>query len=91
MAQAEAIRAHKNITDSKVPIWLWVALAWFASDNVAGYLMSPIIFYPFILLCGVAVILHQLGILGMLITIGLPQAKQKTNEILAKTPIPFRL
>lgn len=58
MALAEAIRAHKNIQSSEVPIWLWVALAWFASDNVAGYLMSPIIFYPFILLCGVAVILH---------------------------------
>lgn len=66
---------QKNIQTSQVPMWLWIALAWFASDNVAGYLMSPIIFYPFILLCGVAVILHQLGILRLLIDMGLPQFK----------------
>jgi len=55
-----------------VPIWLWIALAWFASDNIAGYMTSPIVFYPMILILGICVILHQLGILKILIEIGLP-------------------
>ena len=74
-----------------MPIWLWVALAWFASDNVAGYLMSPILFYPIILIAGVCVILHQMGILMPLISVALPQVKVQINGALAKTPIPFRM
>lgn len=66
-------------------------LAWFASDNIAGYLTSPIFFYPLVLLAGVAVILHQLGILKLLIEIGLPQVRTQANTLLARTPIPFRL
>ena len=57
-AYEEALRAHKNIQDTNIPIWIWVLLAWFASDNIAGYLTSPIFFYPMVLLAGVAVILH---------------------------------
>ena len=70
---------------------MWVALVWFASDNVAGYLMSPILFYPIILLAGVCVILHQLGILYMILDIGWPRVKAQINLLLARTPIPFRL
>ena len=77
-----------------MPVWLWIALAWFASDNIAGYLTSPILFYPLVILAGIAVILHQLGVLGMVTQMafaqGLPQAKAKINGVLAKTPIPFR-
>jgi len=51
---------------------MWVLLAWFASDNIAGYLSSPIFFYPFVLLIGAAMIAHQLGVLKILIEIGLP-------------------
>lgn len=74
-----------------MPIWLWIALAWFASDNIAGYMTSPIVFYPMILILGICVILHQLGILKILIEIGLPKAKQLVNAFLAKTPLPLRL
>jgi len=66
-AYDEALRAHKNISDTSTPIWVWILLAWFASDNIAGYLTSPIFFYPLVLLSGVAVILHQLGVLSMMI------------------------
>ena len=90
-ANEEAIRAHKNISDTKVPIWLWIVLVWFASDNVAGYLASPILFYPLVLLAGVVVILYQLGILMKLIDLGVPAVRAKVNGVLAFTPIPFRL
>lgn len=70
---------QKNITDTKIPMVMWIALAWFASDNIAGYLMSPIIFYPVILALGIAAILHSLGILGLLINMGLPAAKARAN------------
>jgi len=71
-AYDEALRAHKNISDTKVPIWIWILLAWFASDNIAGYLTSPIFFYPMIILAGIAVIMHQLGILMLFIDMGIP-------------------
>ena len=74
-AYEEALRAHKNIQDTNIPVWIWVLLAWFASDNIAGYLTSPIFFYPLVLLAGLAVILHQLGILKLLIEMGLPQVR----------------
>ena len=90
-AYEEALRAHKNISDTNIPVYIWVLLAWFASDNIAGYLTSPIFFYPLVLLAGIAVILHQLGILKLLIEIGLPQVRTQVNTILARTPIPFRL
>ena len=70
---------------------MWIALAWFASDNIAGYMMSPIIFYPVILLIGIAAILHSLGILGLLVNMGLPTAKARVNEILRKVGVPFTL
>ena len=70
-----AIRDHKNIQDTKVPVWLWVALVWFASDNVAGWLASPIFFYPLVIITGICVVLHQMGVLRLLIDLGLPSAK----------------
>ena len=53
----EAIARHRNIQTTKIPILMWIALVWFASDNIFGYLQSPILFYPIILLSGIAVIL----------------------------------
>lgn len=53
----EAIARHRNIATTKVPILLWIALAWFASDNIMGYLASPILYYPILILTGIAVIL----------------------------------
>ena len=73
-----------------MPVWLWVALAWFASDNIAGYMMSPIVFYPMMLILGICMILHQLGVLKLVIEIALPTFKQQANGILSKTPVPFR-
>lgn len=70
-----AIRDHKNIQDTSVPTWLWIALAWFASDNVAGWLSSPIFFYPLIIISGICVVLHQMGVLKLIIDLGLPSAK----------------
>lgn len=87
----EAIRAHKNTAQESVPFWLWLALAWFASDNIMGWIASPIFFYPLVLIAGVCVILHQLGILELLVGMGMPVVRQNVNNILAKTPIPIRI
>ena len=54
----EAIRAHKNVQETSIPFVFWVAFAWFASDNVIGWLASPILFYPLVLIAGVCVVLH---------------------------------
>ena len=53
----EAIARHRNIATTKIPILMWIALVWFASDNIFGYLQSPILFYTLVLLSGIAVIL----------------------------------
>jgi len=42
----EALLKHRNIGTDGVPYYIWVALAWFASDNILGYFSSPILFYP---------------------------------------------
>ena len=34
----EAIARHKNIATTKIPILMWIALVWFASDNIFGYM-----------------------------------------------------
>lgn len=86
----EAIARHKNISTTKIPVVMWVLLVWFASDNVIGWLSSPILFYPIILLAGVLVILFQLGILPILWKLGLPMAKDHTNGLLEKANVPFR-
>ena len=70
---------------------MWVLLAFFASDNIMGYLASPILFYPLILIAAFAVVAQQMGILEILLNIGYPMVKQQVNGILAKTPIPIRI
>ena len=87
----EAMNKHKNISSGEIPFYMWVLLAFFASDNIMGWLSSPILFYPLVLLAGVAVILNQLGILGILVEMGMPAVRGQVNNILAKTPLPFRL
>ena len=42
-------------------------LLFFASDNIFGYLSSPILFYPTILIGSTLVVLWQLEILPVLI------------------------
>ena len=70
---------------------MWVALAWFASDNVMSWLSSPILFYPLVILAGILVILFQLGILPILIKMVVPQVKDRVNEVAEKAGIPYRL
>ena len=87
----EAIARHRNITTASIPFAFWVALAWFASDNVMGWLSSPILFYPLVILAGILVILYQLGILPILIKMVVPQVKDRVNEVAMKAGIPYRL
>ena len=75
LAYEEAIARHRNISTSSIPFPMWVALAWFASDNIMGWLSSPILFYPIVILCGILVILFQLGILPILVKMGVPMVK----------------
>lgn len=42
----EALLKHRNIGTGGIPVYIWVALAWFASDNILGWFASPILFYP---------------------------------------------
>ena len=72
-------------------MWMWIALAWFASDNIMGWLASPILFYPLIMIAGICVVLQQLGILGPIVQLGLPRFRAQANQLLEKTPIPFRI
>ena len=87
----EAINRHRSSSTGDVPWWLWVLLAWFASDNVMNWIASPIIFYPLLLLCSIAIVLHQMGILGVLLDLSFPIIKGTLNSLLAKTPIGIRL
>ena len=42
----DAIRKHNGLVATSIPIYFWVLLFWFASDNIFGWFSSPILFYP---------------------------------------------
>lgn len=73
-----------------MPTWLWGVLAFFASDNIFGYLSSPILFYPTILIGSILAVLWQLEILPVLIDQYAPIAKRKANNVIEKTGLKFR-
>lgn len=50
MMYEEALLKHRNIAQGGVPVYIWVAMAWFASDNILGWFSSPILFYPLTLI-----------------------------------------
>jgi hypothetical protein len=56
--RTEAIDRHKNNSTGDIPWWMWVLLAWFASDNIMNWLASPIFFYPLIMLGSICLALH---------------------------------
>jgi hypothetical protein len=56
--RTEAIDRHKNNSTGDIPWWMWVLLAWFASDNIMNWLASPIFFYPLIMLGSICLVLH---------------------------------
>ena len=91
LAYEDAMNRHRNISTTSVPFVMWVALAWFASDNVMGWLSSPILFYPLVILAGILVILFQLGILPILIKMGVPMVKDQVNGVAEKVGVPYRL
>lgn len=65
-ALEEAIRKHHNIQATTVPWWIYLLLAFFAADNVMGWISSPFIFYPLMFLVGAVAMLYSMG-LGPLI------------------------
>ena len=87
----EAINRHKNIGSTDIPVYFWILLAWFAIDDIFGWLSSPILFYPLVLLAGIALVMHQLGILTMFLSVVMSGWREKANGFIAMTPIPFRL
>lgn len=87
----EAIQKHRGISSSAVPIWLWAVLLYFASDNILGYMASPILFYPMVLIGSIVFCAWQLDVLFLLIEIATPQVRQAINQVLMKTPLTFRL
>jgi hypothetical protein len=56
--RTEAIDRHKNNSTGDIPWWMWILLAWFASDNIMNWLASPIFFYPLIMLGSICLVLH---------------------------------
>lgn len=71
----EAIRKHHNIQATTIPWWIYALLAFFAADNVIGWLSSPLIFYPIVVLLGGISLLYSMG-LGPVIG---PIARQTLN------------
>ena len=70
---------------------MYAILLWFASDNIMGYVASPILFYPLVLIGSILFVVWQLELLPILIEQGVPEATRRVNRLLAKTPIDFRL
>lgn len=87
----EALARHRNIAMQNIPIWMYVLLAWFASDNVLGWLSSPILFYPLVVIGSLLFAAFQMGMMPVLLGAGLPILKAQVNGFLAKTSIPFRM
>ncbi|CDW88237.1 uncharacterized protein STYLEM_17355 [Stylonychia lemnae] len=76
----EAIRKHHNIQATTIPWWIYLLLAFFAADNVIGWLSSPLIFYPLVMILGGISMLYSMG-LGPVIG---PLARQTTNVVLSR-------
>lgn len=87
----EALTRHRNIAMQNIPVWMYVLLAWFASDNILGWLSSPILFYPLVIIGSLLLVAFQMGLMPVLLGAGLPILKAQVNGILSKTPIPFRI
>ena len=68
-----------------VPYWLWFILAFFAFDNVMGWLSSPILFYPLILISGIIMMLYSMGMGPIMI----PVARQSVNLALRRAGTNF--
>ena len=72
-AYEEAIRKHRGVPATAVPFWLWLVLLFFAFDNIVGYMASPILYYPFILIGSLLFCAWQLELLPVLIEVGVPK------------------
>lgn len=58
-----------------IPYWMYALLAWFASDNIMGWLSSPILFYPLILIGSLLLVAWQMGLMPVILGAGLPIIK----------------
>jgi hypothetical protein len=56
-----------------------------------GWLQSPILFYPLVLIGSILVTAWQLGLMPILMSVGMPVIRTTVNGALSKTPIPFRI
>ena len=74
-ALEDALRLHANIGNDGVPIWFWALFVFFAYDDVLRMLLSPILFYPTMLVVSVAGLLYSMG-LGPLFV---PVVKSQVN------------
>ena len=70
---------------------MYVLLVWFASDNVMGWLSSPILFYPIMMIATALGVCYQLGLMPILQDIWLPVFTAKANKLLEGTPLAYRL
>lgn len=88
----EALDRHRNNAAGEIPWWMWVLLAWFASDNIMNWLASPIFFYPLILIASIVLTMHHLEILPYVLSLLMPTMKSVINGFLAKIPfVGFRI
>ena len=66
-------------------MFMWVLLIFFAFDNVMGWLASPFLFYPIMLILAVIGMLYSMG-MGQLI---FPVVRQAVNMGLRSAGVPF--
>jgi len=83
----EAIRKHHNIASTNIPLFMWIILAWFASDNVLAYMSSPFFFYPISLILCVVATLFAMGLGGVI----MPLVRHTVNQLLSRTGLAYRI
>jgi len=52
---------HRNISVGGTPMWMYVALAYFAYDDILRMMMSPILFYPIIFILSIIMFIYSSG------------------------------
>ena len=61
--------ANKGIAGGGSPFWLWIALAYFAYDDIFRFMMTPILFYPLMFVFSILALLYSFGLGPIIIPI----------------------
>ena len=81
--QEEALRIHRNESVGGTPWWMIGLLVYFGYDDVYRMLMSPILFYPVMLIVTMVALLYSMGLGPVMI----PLVRQQVNKYSRKAGI----